>query len=128
RGSEGGWQRQWCAWSAPALSRELLCSFRHWSGRAQHRSGLPQTRDLTLPSRGCPQAGFADLRPPLMSNVRPMRSRVVAAVVAAWLIASIAFGVSSWPPPDITGLVVYAPKPEYPPFALKHWFRGTGIF
>jgi len=33
RGSGGGWQRQWCAWSAPALPRELLCSFRHWSGR-----------------------------------------------------------------------------------------------
>ncbi len=46
RGSGGGWQRQWCAWSAPALPRELLCSFRHWSGRAQHRSGLPRTRGL----------------------------------------------------------------------------------
>jgi hypothetical protein len=43
--------------------------FRHWSGRAQHRSGLPRTRGLTLPSRGSPQAGFAHLRPPLMSNV-----------------------------------------------------------
>ena len=70
RGSGGGRQRQWCAWSVPALPRELLCSFRHWSGRAQHRSGLPQTRRLTLPSRGRPQAGFAHLRPPLMSNVR----------------------------------------------------------
>src|SRR6266853_6224757 len=47
RGSGVGWQRQWCAWSAPALPRELLCSFRHWSGRAQHRSGLPRTRGLT---------------------------------------------------------------------------------
>ena len=28
-------------------------------------------RCLTLPSRGRPQAGFAHLRPPLMSNVRP---------------------------------------------------------
>jgi hypothetical protein len=35
-------QRQWCA--APGLPRELLCSFRHWSGRTQHRSGLPRTR------------------------------------------------------------------------------------
>jgi hypothetical protein len=23
-----------------------LCSFRHWSGRAQHRSGMPRTRGL----------------------------------------------------------------------------------
>jgi hypothetical protein len=29
---------------------------------------------LTLPSRGRPQAGFAHLRPPLMSNVRPPRT------------------------------------------------------
>jgi len=65
RGSGGGWQRQWCAWSAPALPRELLCSFRHWSGRAQHRSGLPRTRGLTRPSSG-PASGR-----PLMSNVGP---------------------------------------------------------
>jgi hypothetical protein len=58
-GSGGGWQRQWCAWSAAALSRELLCSFRHGSGRAQHRSGLPRTRGLTLLSKGRAQAGFA---------------------------------------------------------------------
>ena len=30
----------------PRVPRELLCSFRHWSGRAQHRSGLPRTRGL----------------------------------------------------------------------------------
>ena len=47
RGSGSGWQRQWCAWSVPALPRELLRSFRHWSGRAQHRSGLPPIRGLT---------------------------------------------------------------------------------
>jgi hypothetical protein len=29
-------------------------------------------RGLTLPSRGRPQAGFAHLPPPLMSNVRPL--------------------------------------------------------
>jgi hypothetical protein len=46
RGSGGGWQSQWCAWSAPTIQRELLCSFRHWSGRAQHRSGLPRTRGV----------------------------------------------------------------------------------
>ena len=55
--------------SAPALPCELLCGFRHWSGRAQHRSGLPRTRDLTLPSRGRPQADFAHLRPSLMSTL-----------------------------------------------------------
>src|SRR5207302_7882264 len=70
RGSGGGWQRQWCARSMPGLPRELLCSFRHWSGRAQHRSGLLRTRRLTLLSRGCPQAVVAHLRPPPLSNVR----------------------------------------------------------
>lgn len=44
--------RHQVAWSVPALPRELLRSFRHWSGRAQHRSGLPRTRGLTLASRG----------------------------------------------------------------------------
>src|SRR6476659_2466513 len=48
RSSEGGWQRQWRAWSPPALPRELLCSFRHWPGWAQHRSGLPLTRFVTF--------------------------------------------------------------------------------
>ena len=56
---EAGGKRQWCAWSAPALPRELLCCFRHWSGRAQHRSGLPRTRGLTIPSRGRPQDSCA---------------------------------------------------------------------
>ena len=46
RGSGDGWQRQRCAWSAPALPRELLCSFRHWSGRTQHRSGSPRNRGV----------------------------------------------------------------------------------
>src|SRR6185369_10829986 len=74
RGSGGGRRGQWCTWSAPALPCELLCSFRHWSGWAQHRSGLPRTRSLTLSSRGHPQAGFAHLRPPscqTSGNTRP---------------------------------------------------------
>jgi hypothetical protein len=37
---------QWCAWSVPGIPRELLCSLRPWSGRAQHRSGLPRTRGV----------------------------------------------------------------------------------
>ena len=54
------------AWSVPGVPRELLCSFRHWSGRAQHRSGLPRTPGLILPS-----SGRAKLRicPPLVSSV-----------------------------------------------------------
>jgi hypothetical protein len=36
-------------------------------------SGITGPRPLTLPSRGRPQASFACLRPPLMSNVRPRR-------------------------------------------------------
>ena len=59
---------------APALPRELLCSFRHWSGRAQHRNGLPRTQGLTFPIEGTStQTGFARLRSPLMSNVRRQR-------------------------------------------------------
>ena len=46
RSSRSGWQGQWSAWSAPALSCELLCSFRNWPWRAQHWSGLPQARGL----------------------------------------------------------------------------------
>ena len=34
----------------------------------------PPQCGLTLPSRGRPQAGFAHLRPPLMSNVRPLNT------------------------------------------------------
>jgi len=48
RGSGGRGQGQWCAGSAPELSCELLCRVRHWSGRAQHRSGVPRTRGLTV--------------------------------------------------------------------------------
>src|SRR5213082_539916 len=36
--------------------------------------GKPLTRGLTTRSRGRPQAGFAHLRPPLMSNVRWIRA------------------------------------------------------
>src|SRR6185295_19814289 len=40
-------------------------------GSRHRRRGLASCRSgLTLPSRGRPQAGFAHLRPPLMSNVR----------------------------------------------------------
>ena len=42
RGTGGAWRRQRCAWSAPASPRKLLCGFRYWAGRAQHRNGLPQ--------------------------------------------------------------------------------------
>ena len=49
----GRWQQgQRCPWSTPALPceplrelpRELTSGVRHWSRRAQHRSGLPSTR------------------------------------------------------------------------------------
>ena len=39
------------------------------------RRAVARGRSLTLPSRGRPQAGFARLRPPLMSNVRPRQMR-----------------------------------------------------
>ena len=47
RGPGGGRQGQRRAWAAPELQRDLLRGFRHWSGRAQHRSGLPRGRGLT---------------------------------------------------------------------------------
>ena len=47
RSPRGRCQGQWRAWSPPALPCELLRGIRHWSGRAQHRSGLPRTRGLT---------------------------------------------------------------------------------
>ena len=49
--------------------------------------GSPRTQagdrqcGLTLPSRGRPQAGFAHLRPPLMSNVRPRASQMRSMLV-----------------------------------------------
>ena len=50
RAAMEAWQRQWRAGSVPGIQREILCSLRHRSGWAQHRSGLPRTRGLTLPS------------------------------------------------------------------------------
>ncbi len=43
---------------------------RHQQRRTRACSWSPTRSALTLPSRGRPQAGFAHLRPPLMSNVR----------------------------------------------------------
>ena len=43
------------------IPRELLRSFRHWSGRAQHRSGLPTIRGLT-PMKGVKCCGRVWLR------------------------------------------------------------------
>jgi len=54
---------------APGLPCELLCSFRHWSRRAQHRSGLQRTRGLTLASRAS-TTGFDRMRPPFVENLR----------------------------------------------------------
>jgi len=44
-------------------------------------------RGLTLPSRGRPQAGFAHLRPPLMSNVRRRMRLFIVVIVCASLAA-----------------------------------------
>jgi hypothetical protein len=43
------------------------------SSRVNSQSPQHPRRRLTLPSRGRPQAGYAHLRPPLMSNVRPLQ-------------------------------------------------------
>src|ERR1700752_2057388 len=54
---------------------------------------VARQRALTLPSRGRPQASFACLRPPLMSNVRPPNmemSRDVRKAFDAWV------GVPTW--------------------------------
>jgi hypothetical protein len=55
RGPGGRWHRQRRAGSAPALPLELLRGFRHWPGRAQHRSRLPRAPGLIQPPlpRGC---------------------------------------------------------------------------
>ena len=82
RGDGGGWQRQWRAWSVPGIPRELLCSFRHWSGRAQHRSGLPRTRGLTKVFGGRSAAGSPVL---LSCHVAHAKDRD-AAVVRLWAI------------------------------------------
>ena len=74
RGPGGGWQGQWCAWPAPELQRELLRGFRHWSGRAQHRSGLPRTRGLT---RRC-----SEPRTVLMPSFEKMRLQLVVRAAA----------------------------------------------
>src|SRR5947207_6835886 len=47
------------------MSRRLQSKSKSEQGLCCH------TRGLTLPSRGRPPAGFARLRPPLTSNVRP---------------------------------------------------------
>src|SRR2546427_4686813 len=50
------------------------------------------SRALTLPSRGRPQAGFAHLRPPLMSNVRrlePAMNLLRLAVTCLLLVVGI---------------------------------------
>src|SRR5438034_7793815 len=80
------------------LKRDLVC-------RRARSSAL---RGLTLPSRGRPQAGFAHLRPPLMSNVRPpnttptmqdlelrkRRIRVVATFIALVVVGYLLFHLS----------------------------------
>src|SRR6185436_12940215 len=52
--------------------------------RAKGSAGRVRCR-LTLPSRGRPQAGFACLRPPLMSNVRP-HPKTVGEAVNSWAV------------------------------------------
>ena len=39
-----------------------------------------------------------------------------------------ASGIVSRPPPDVTRLVVHAPRPEYPADAIQHHAMGTGVF
>src|SRR5438552_14390735 len=56
------------------LSRRPLSKSKSGPGLCAH------TRGLTLPSRGRPPAGFARLRPPLTSNVRPPMSIVVTPI------------------------------------------------
>jgi hypothetical protein len=65
---------------APAIARAAR---RCAAWLAQQYRPPPQC-GLTLPSRGRPQAGFAHLRPPLMSNVR--RQQKVVAMRDAWLL------------------------------------------
>ena len=70
----------------PALFRAALSELAHLSRRLQSKSKSGQglcahTRGLTLLSRGRPPAGFARLRPPLTSNVRPRASQMPSMLV-----------------------------------------------
>jgi hypothetical protein len=78
--------------------------------REQNRSGpcASSRIALTLPSRGRPQAGFACLRPPLMSNVRALavhpistRSPFVVALLVALFVAGACAGEPSVQPPRL---------------------------
>jgi hypothetical protein len=45
----------------------------HGSAKSRQQQALPSAKPPTTQSRGRPQAGFAHLRPPLTSNVRPQK-------------------------------------------------------
>src|SRR5439155_15972949 len=73
----------------PALVRTALSALAHSSRRLQSKSKSGQglcahTRGLTLPSRGRPPAGFARLRPPLTSNVRPQKMHELTTADRVW--------------------------------------------
>jgi len=67
------------AWAAGAARRQLSLGPRgvvlYW---LPEKCRPPPQCGLTLPSRGRPQASFACLRPPLMSNVRRLILRVLS--------------------------------------------------
>ena len=66
--------RQSLVWAAAPDSGQGSSSSKR-VGRVCWPSCASSSIALTLPSRGRPQASFACLRPPLMSNVRPHRAQ-----------------------------------------------------
>ena len=56
--------------------------------------------------------------------------RILTLIVASFATGAsfAATGTVSSPPPDVTRLVVYAPRPEYPADAIQRGRSGTGIY
>jgi TonB family protein len=57
-------------------------------------------------------------------------SRIFRLVFASGVVgvSLAAGGTVSPPPPDVTRLVVYAPRPEYPDRAVQRGTSGTGVY
>jgi hypothetical protein len=116
------------------FQREFECSFNlsyEYSPVKDIKYALPQVlvgaeQCLTLPSSGRPQAGFAYLRPPLMSNVRTQaKTTMVITATAANMIREWVQG-SAIPHPVVC-LVQTSDVPAELDEALKRGLRGKEL-
>jgi protein TonB len=60
-----------------------------------------------------------------MITYRILTLIIVSGIVSVSLAAA---GTVSPPPPDVTRLVVHAPRPEYPERAVQRGTAGTGVY